>query len=175
MSEVVISGTFADKNRLLSVMDALIEKGIQRSRMSFVQTKGLSGESFHLKLRTKSAQGLRGGFLIGAILGAMVSLLTLQVGFVIGTLQMSGASASALFGAALGGWAGALIGFIAGKRVPLYEASLSKDATKEDSILLGVVVEEDQVETLQLTDFMKRLGAANVALLDRKYATEVGL
>lgn len=157
-------------------MDALVQKGVDPLRMSFVRAGNQTGESYQLKLRTKSARALTGGFAIGAIVGALFCALTVKVSITYGESLLTGVYASAGFGAAVGSWIGAIIGWIAGHRVPMYEAAMTSDESKADSILLGIVsADPTQKEAEQLEQFLKRQGASNVAKLDRTYATEAGL
>ena len=144
-----VTAVYLDRDSARLAIDRLLEAGFSRDDISALTADAsLPGRKFGVDVRTKAPEGASLGAAIGGLLGAAGATLIAMGTISAPALHLvePGPILAALAGMGAGGAVGAIIGGIAGLRVPEHEARMYPDEVQSGGVLVGVNAHNDRVE-----------------------------
>lgn len=147
-----INAVFKTSEQALNALELLSNIGIAQEQVSVLASDSHHGQDFQLKVKSKAAEGIAAGGVVGGILGAISAGL---VGA--GTIALTGGAgvlvagpiAAALAGAGAGASSGGLIGGLIGMGIDKNEAKQVEHDVENGSILISVQANSDQKDEVQ--------------------------
>jgi hypothetical protein len=146
----MIIGLFEQPEGGANAVDSLVEKGVDKDRISIVATEQTAKESFAVESQTKGAEGAAIGGGVGAAAGALLAGLTTVGALATGgaTLLVAGPIVAAFTGAGAGAVTGGAIGGLIGLGFNEEEVKHFEDSLDKGAVLVGVNMENADDEDL---------------------------